>query len=250
MLKNPLEFGSILVTGGSGGLGRALVRNFTAAGFSVWNWDKNPPAKIESGESFVSIDLLSAVRVKEECRSLVENLTSPGQERRLTGFVHCAGYGGPYHKITEVTLEEWDAIFSVNLRSAFQITQTLLPILSTQKFGRLIYIASSLSIKGRALSVAYSASKHGLAGFVKSIAAEWGEFGITANAISPGYIETKMGIREDQVDDHREKILSMTPTKTIASPEEIARVASFLLSDDSRYINGANWAVDGGITAI
>ncbi|EQA46534.1 oxidoreductase, short chain dehydrogenase/reductase family protein [Leptospira broomii serovar Hurstbridge str. 5399] len=250
MLKNPLEFGSILVTGGSGGLGRALVRNFTAAGYSVWNWDKNQPETVQSGESFVPIDLASAVRVREECKSFAKNFASSGEERRLIGFVHCAGYGGPYHKITEVTLEEWDAIFSINLRSAFQITQALLPILSTQRFGRLIYIASSLSIKGSALSVAYSASKHGLAGFVKSVAAEWGEFGITANAISPGYIETKMGIREDQVDDHRKKILSITPTKTIADPEEIARVASFLLSKDSRYVNGANWAVDGGITAI
>ncbi|EQA35976.1 oxidoreductase, short chain dehydrogenase/reductase family protein [Leptospira inadai serovar Lyme str. 10] len=250
MLKNPLEFGSILVTGGSGGVGRALVRNFTAAGFSVWNWDKNPPATIEPGESFVSTDLVSADRVRKECESFVENFVPSEKGRRLIGFVHCAGYGGPYHKITEVTLEEWDAVFSINLRSAFQITQALLPVLSAQKFGRLIYIASSLSVKGSALSVAYSASKHGLVGFVKSIAAEWGEFGITANAISPGYIETKMGIQEDQVDDHRKKILSMTPTKTIADPEEIARVASFLLSNDSHYINGANWAVDGGITAI
>ncbi|HNK56920.1 MAG TPA: SDR family oxidoreductase, partial [Leptospiraceae bacterium] len=99
-------------------------------------------------------------------------------------------------------------------------------------------------------SVAYSSSKHALIGFVKSIADEWGEYGITANAISPGYVDTAMGVQENEVSDHLKKILDKTPSKKIAKPEEISRIVKFLISEESGYINGANIVVDGGITAI
>ncbi|TGL58831.1 SDR family NAD(P)-dependent oxidoreductase [Leptospira sarikeiensis] len=246
----PGNAGTVLVTGGSGGLGRALVSELGNQGYKVINWDLTPPDQVQSHETFLKIDLTSVIELDQACGILKANFRSGASSSRLIGFVHSAGYGGPYHKITEVSLEEWDRIFSINLRSAFQITKSLLSIFTENSFGRLVYIASSLSVQGSALSVAYSSSKHGIIGFMKSIAAEWGEKGITSNAISPGYMETKMGIQEDQVNDHRKKIIEMTPVKKIASPEEIARVVSFLISSGSGYINGANWTVDGGITSI
>ncbi|MEI1279492.1 SDR family oxidoreductase [Leptospira venezuelensis] len=236
---------TILITGGSGGLGRALVSELGNLGYKILNWDLVSPVRLHPNETFQKIDLTSSNELENACKNLQLDTSSS-----IYGFVHCAGYGGPYHKITEVSLEEWDRIFAINLRSAFQITKTLLPVFSTKGLGRFVYIASSLSVQGSALSVAYSSSKHGIIGFMKSIAAEWGEKGITSNAVSPGYMETKMGIQEDQVDDHRKKIIEMTPVKKIASPEEIARVVSFLISSESGYINGANWTVDGGITSI
>ncbi|TGN00147.1 SDR family NAD(P)-dependent oxidoreductase [Leptospira dzoumogneensis] len=236
---------TILITGGSGGLGRALVSELGNSGYKILNWDLVSPDQLHPNETFQKIDLTSSNELENACKSLRSETPSS-----IYGFVHCAGYGGPYHKITEVSLEEWDRIFSINLRSAFQITKTLLPVFGEKGLGRFVYIASSLSVQGSALSVAYSSSKHGIIGFMKSIAAEWGENGITSNAVSPGYMETKMGIQEDQVDDHRKKIIEMTPVKKIASPEEIARVVSFLISSESGYINGANWTVDGGITSI
>lgn len=238
------EMFTILITGGSGGLGRALVSELGNSGYKILNWDLVSPDKLHPNEIFQKIDLTSSNDLENACKNLQSEASS------IRGFIHCAGYGGPYHKITEVSLEEWDRIFFINLRSAFQITKFLLPIFSAQEFGRFVYIASSLSVQGSALSVAYSSSKHGIIGFMKSIAAEWGEKGITSNAVSPGYMETKMGIQEDQVDDHRKKIIEMTPVKKIASPDEIARVVSFLISPESGYINGANWTVDGGITSI
>ncbi|TGK19968.1 SDR family oxidoreductase [Leptospira fluminis] len=250
-MKKSLEFDSILVTGGSGGLGRTLVHNLSEQGYRVWNLDRNPPANIEPGEVFLPADLTSADRIGEACKEFLGTVGEGGMSgRRFCGLVHCAGYGGPYQEITKVSLEEWDIVFSVNIRSAFQITREILPFLAEQKYGRLVYVGSTLSRKGGSLSVAYSSSKHALVGFVKSIAAEWGKFGVTANSVSPGYMNTGMGVREDQVDDHRKKIVSMTPSGTIAEPEEIARVISFLLQPESGYINGADWAIDGGITAI
>ncbi len=233
-------------------MGRALVSSLGDSGYKILNWDLNSPDSILPNELYTSVDLSSAKETDMACGKLrAEYLTNPAnKEYPLIGFIHSAGYGGPYHRITEVSLEEWERIFSINLRSAFQITKSFLPILAEQKYGRLVFIASSLSVQGSDLSVAYSSSKHGMVGFMKSIAAEWGSFGITSNSVSPGYMETKMGIQEDQVSDHRKKIIEMTPTGTIASPMEIARVVRFLVSPESNYINGANWAVDGGITAI
>ncbi|TGL47561.1 SDR family oxidoreductase [Leptospira wolffii] len=250
--KPPEKPGTIIVTGGSGGLGRALVSVLGDSDFEVLNWDLNLPSSPHPKETFSKVDLSSPEEVDQACGILKSNLlsTSSLDKRPLLGFVHCAGYGGPYHKITEVSLQEWERIFSINLRSAFQITKSILPVLAERRYGRLVYIASSLSVQGSGLSVAYSSSKHGLIGFMKSIASEWGHLGITSNAVSPGYMETKMGIQEDQVDDHRRKILDMTPTRTIADPMEIARVVRLLVSFESGYVNGANWAVDGGITAV
>lgn len=244
--KNPNSKRTVLITGASGGLGRALVSLLGDFGYEILNWDLASPDELHPKERFSKVDLRSSTEVE----AAIQNWKSELYHDNVFGFVHCAGYGGPYHKVTEVSLEEWENIFSINLRSAYQITKFLLPVFALRNFGRLVYIASSLSVQGSALSVAYSSSKHGLIGFTKSIAAEWGHAGITSNAVSPGYMETKMGIREDQVSDHRKKIMEMTPTKTIADPSEIARVVQFLLSADSSYINGANWAVDGGITAV
>lgn len=238
----------MILTGGSGGLGRAIVESLVAEGYLVTNLDIQTPKKILSGEFFLQTDLtddenLSASLVQWENSAAAEDFVP-------YGFIHCAGYGGPYHAITEVDLKEWDRIFSINIRSAFRISKLLLPIFKKLQLGRMVFIASSLSLIGSANSVAYSSSKHALIGFVKSLADEWGSFGITSNAVSPGYMETSMGIQEDQVSDHRNKIIGMTPSRKIAMPSEIARVVSFLLKEESSYVNGANWAVDGGITAI
>ncbi|TGM58630.1 SDR family NAD(P)-dependent oxidoreductase [Leptospira adleri] len=239
---------NVILTGGSGGLGRAIVKLLLSEGYSVTNLDLKRPENPFEGEFFIPTDLTRDAELNSSLENWKRYVASENQTPY--GFIHCAGYGGPYHKITEVSEEEWDRIFSINIRSAFLITKWLLPIFINLNLGRLLFVASSLSLKGSANSVAYSSSKHALIGFVRSLADEWGPLGITINAISPGYMETKMGIQEDQVDDHRSKILEMTPSRKIADPMEIARVILFLLSPDSGYINGANWAADGGITAV
>lgn len=239
---------NVILTGGSGGLGRALVESLVTEGYSITNFDVQAPKQILSGEFFIRTDLTNDENLSSSLLQWENSVVSEGWAPY--GFIHCAGYGGPYHTIIEVGSEEWDRIFSINIRSAFLISKTLLPIFKKLNLGRMVFVASSLSLIGAANSVAYSSSKHALIGFVRSLADEWGSFGITSNAVSPGYMETSMGIQEDQVSDHRNKIIDMTPSRRIALPSEIARVVSFLLKEESSYINGANWTVDGGITAI
>ncbi|PJZ83261.1 SDR family NAD(P)-dependent oxidoreductase [Leptospira harrisiae] len=238
----------VLVTGGSGGIGREIVRTLVLAGFSVWNLDKVRPKSPILQETYREVDLAETPFVVE--RSLAKIIEESSGAGELYGIVHSAGFGGPYHPITDVSIEEWESIFRINLGSLFLLSKFLLPIFQKQNFGRIVAIASSLSIVGSANSVAYSSSKHGLVGLIRSIADEWGKFGITANAVSPGYVDTNMGIQEDQIMDHKTKIVNKTPVRRIAEPSEIARVVNFLLQKESGYISGSNWTVDGGLTAI
>ncbi len=238
----------ILVTGGSGGIGREIVRSLVLSGFSVWNLDKVRPESPVLQETYREIDLSEPLFVLE--RNLTKLVSECSQSGEIYGLIHCAGYGGPYQKITDVSLDEWQSIFRINVDSFYILTKLLLPKFKDSKQGRIVAIASSLSLVGSALSVAYSSSKHAIVGFVKSIAHEWGEFGITANCISPGYVETKMGVKENEIADHRQEIINKTPVKRIAEPSEISRVVNFLIQKESGYITGSNWTVDGGITSI
>jgi len=238
----------ILVTGGSGGIGREIVRSLVLSGFSVWNLDRIRPESPVLQETYREVDLSEPLFVLE--RNLTKLVSECSHSGEIYGLVHCAGFGGPYHKITDVGLDEWQSIFRVNVDSLYILSRLILPKLKESNHGRIVAIASSLSIVGSALSVAYSSSKHALVGFVKSIASEWGEFGITANCISPGYVATNMGINEDQIIDHKQEIINKTPVRRIAEPSEISRVVNFLMQKESGYITGSNWTVDGGITSI
>lgn len=232
----------ILLTGGSGGIGSAISKDLIRLGYHVYNLDIDAPNPIQN-ETYFPVDLLDFGKLDKIGWIL-------SQENKLTGFIHCAGFGGPFSDISEFGIPDWDKVFGINIKSAYILLKNLLPSWKYRKYGRFIAVASSQSLVGAKHSVAYSASKHALAGMVKSLADEWGGSGITSNAISPGYVETRMGIQDTQVTGHLEKVLNITPVNRIAQPEEISRVAMFLLSRDSGYINGANWTVDGGITSI
>ncbi|MCZ8343494.1 MAG: SDR family oxidoreductase [Leptospira sp.] len=243
-LKEPI----VLLTGGSGGIGREIVRSLILSGFSVWNLDMVRPESPLLQETYREINLAETPFVLE--RSIQKILNECQSVGEIYGIVHNAGFGGPYHPITDVSIDEWQNIFRVNIDSLFLLSKELLPNFKKNNFGRIIAIASSLSLVGQSNSVTYSSSKHALVGFIKSIADEWGKFGITANCISPGYVDTKMGVKENEVPGHFDEIIQKTPVKRIADPSEIARVVNFLLQKESGYISGANWTVDGGLTAV
>ena len=235
--------GDVLLTGGSGGIGSQIVRSLSGENITVLNLDQKLERELYKNEIFLKIDLSNFSSNQTEYKKIINNLN-------IWNVVHCAGYGGKFVTIDELGMDDWNKIFQINLNSIYQILINFLPLWKKNKYGRFVAIASSLSIVGAKYSVAYSSSKHALLGFTKSVGAEWGEYGITSNSISPGYVETDMGVQELEVGDHRKKILEMTPSKKIAKPEEIARVVQFILDGDSGYINGSNWTVDGGITAI
>lgn len=164
-------------------------------------------------------------------------------------LINNAGIGGPFKKLTETTLGEWTQIFDTNLKSVFLLSRILLPRMKEANYGRIVNIASIYGQYGAKLSSTYIASKHGMVGYTKAIASEWGEYGITCNAILPGFIDTQMGIQENQVSDHHKKVLSITPAKKIGQPADVAELVMYLLGPQSSYMNGACLALDGGITS-
>lgn len=233
--------GDVLITGGMGGIGSSIVESLSTQDIKCLTIDKKLNRKLYKNEEFIEFDLNFPDKISDNCSNVVQNTSN---------FIHCAGFGGPFVDIINLKETDFYKIFNVNIFSSYHIIKELLPGWKLKKYGRFIAIASSLSIVGAKNSVAYTSSKHALLGFVKAIGAEWGEFGITANCISPGYVDTNMGIQEKEVLDHKKKIIDMTPSAKIAKPKEISRVVSFLLDEESDYINCANWTVDGGITAI
>jgi 3-hydroxybutyrate dehydrogenase len=161
--------------------------------------------------------------------------------------------------VEEFPQEKWDQIIAINLSSAFHTTRAALPLMKTKKWGRIINTASAHALIASPFKSAYVAAKHGIAGFTKSVALETARFGITANAICPGYVWTPLverqipdtmaarGLTREQVIN--DVLLAAQPTKQFVTVEEVAALAVYLAGDMARSITGSIISIDGGWTA-
>jgi 3-hydroxybutyrate dehydrogenase len=160
--------------------------------------------------------------------------------------------------VEEFPIEQWDTIIAINLTSAFHTTRAAVPGMKRRKWGRLINICSAHSLRASPFKTAYVSAKHGLAGFTKTVALELAEHGITANAISPGFVWTPLV--EKQIPDlaksenitleeAKKQVLSRQPTNQFVTVEQVAALAAFLASEAAASITGANYSIDGGWTA-
>ena len=161
--------------------------------------------------------------------------------------------------VEEFPVAKWDAIIAINMSSAFHGTRMAVPYMKSKKWGRIINVASAHALVASPFKSAYVASKHGIMGFTKTIALEVAEYGITVNAICPGYVLTPLvekqipdtakarGITEEQV--KRDVLLAAQPTKQFVTTEQVAGTALFLCSDAAASITGTNISVEGGWTA-
>ena len=132
----------------------------------------------------------------------------------------------------EVSDDEWYSIMNTNLKSVFNLSRFLLPEMKKIQFGRIVNIASIQGYLGASLSSTYVASKHGIIGYTRAIAAEWGAYGVTCNAICPGYVNTPMGAQDSKQENHRLKIIDKIPLHRIAEPDEIAHCVNYLISKE------------------
>jgi 3-hydroxybutyrate dehydrogenase len=160
--------------------------------------------------------------------------------------------------VEEFPIEQWDSIIAINLTSAFHTTRAAVPGMKKRKWGRIINICSAHSLRASPFKCAYVSAKHGLSGFTKTVALELAEHGVTANAISPGFVWTPLVekqlpeiVKTEHItlEQAKNEVLSRQPTKEFVTVDQVAALAAFLASEVAASITGANYSIDGGWTA-
>ncbi|MCC7161981.1 MAG: SDR family oxidoreductase [Anaerolineae bacterium] len=242
----------VLITGGGSGIGRAAARLFAAEGASVVVADLDANA----GQAIVSelsahggtaMDVQVDITRADSVAAMVQS--SIGRFRQIDALFHSAGIFET-GLITEVDEAHWDRVINVNLKGTFLTLQAVVPMMLRQKRGAIVTMGSIAGLVVFPNNPAYIASKAGVLMLTKAIARDYGEQGIRANVICPGPVEGPMMDRViSKAADPNAELNSLTERvllKRFASPEEIARVALFLCSEDSSYITGESILVDGG----
>ena len=241
--------GIALVTGGTGGLGSSICRQLSADGFTVVaNYIKPEEEKAKAWlaaerEAGRDIHIAEAdVSNYESCVSMIEKIKK--EVGAVSVLVNNAGItkDGVFKKMP---LENWTAVLNVNLNSVFNVTRPVVDDMLATGWGRVINISSVNGQKGQFGQTNYSAAKAGMHGFTKALAQETAAKGITVNTISPGYIGTEMVMAIKQ--EVRDQIVSTIPVGRLGKPEEIAKLVSYLASDDAAFITGSNIAINGGL---
>lgn len=243
-----LEGKVALITGAARGIGKALAVKFAQEGADIAFTDL---VIDETGKETENEIASYGVKVKAYASNAADfNQTKEVVDQvkndfgRIDILVNNAGItkDGLMMRMTEA---QWDAVIAVNLKSAFNFINAVLPIMLRQKGGSIINMASVVGVHGNAGQSNYAASKAGLIALAKSIAQEVGSRGIRANAIAPGFIETAMTAALP--DDVRAEWIKNIPLRRGGQPEDIANVATFLASDLSSYVTGQVIQVDGGM---
>src|SRR5258706_8740569 len=240
-----------LVTGGSRGLGLQIAEALSEMGAKVAITARKKDeldsalSHLKGGKAFVS-----DIGKRESITPLVDDVVK--QCGRIDILVNNAGatWGAPAE---DHPLEAWDKLVNVNLTGLFVLSQQIAKrSMIPAKWGRIINTAS---VAGLAASdprvvktVAYNATKHGLVGLTRQLAAEWGEHGITVNAICPGFFPSKM--TRATLDTLGKLVIEVTPTGRLGNEEDLKGLAALLASEASRHITGQAIAVDGGATII
>ncbi|MGA2867271.1 MAG: 3-oxoacyl-[acyl-carrier-protein] reductase [Verrucomicrobiota bacterium] len=236
-----------LVTGASRGIGKAICLALASEGADIVavdikaEWLEETKRAIEAGGR-KCLALAADVSKHSEVKQAVD--AALAQMGRVDILVNNAGITRD-NLLLRMTEAEWDAVLSVNLKGAFNCTRAVVRAMVKQRYGRIINISSVIGLRGNAGQANYAASKAGLIGLTKASAQELASRQITVNAIAPGFIETQM--TQKIPEESRKRLLELIPQKKLGQPEDVARLAVFLASDDASYITGEVIRVDGGM---
>jgi len=239
-----------VITGGSSGIGLAVVKKLLSQHYTVINFDITPPSDTQEGE-FYSVDITQPTLVKE----VIENIVK--KHKRIDYLFSNAGihYSG---NLEQTSLEVIDNVINVNLKGALYILKFVLPFMRTQKFGRIVLNSSDQALVGKANSTIYGTTKAAIAQLAKSIAVDYSKYNININAICPGTIETPFYHQaverycdrsgEDLSKVHQEEAQQQLLNR-LGQPEEVANLVAFLFSHEANFMTGGYISIDGGYTA-
>ena len=237
----------VFVTGSSGGIGAAICKKFKENNYSLI-LTSSSEKKIEDlkniygdNHSYYSLDLSDA-------DNLQDNLNIISKDHKdISVIVNNAGITDD-SLVIRMSNENWSKVIQTNLNSNYQIIKTLLPNMLSNKYGKIIGISSIVGSTGNPGQANYVASKSGMVGLYKSIALEVAKRNINVNTISPGFISTIM--TDTLKDEQKEVYLSRIPMSRFGKPEDVANLVYFLSSDDSSYITGQNFHINGGMLMV
>jgi NAD(P)-dependent dehydrogenase (short-subunit alcohol dehydrogenase family) len=236
------------VTGGGSGIGEAIVKRIASEGAQV---------------AVLDVDLANAERVAAEAgsaRAYHADVTDAAQmmavfdqivaeHGKLDGAVNNAGIGGPFIPTADYPLDWWNRTLAINLTGVFHSMRAELPHMVKAERGNIVNMSSICGFVGQAGTAAYVATKHGVIGLTKTVALEYGTQGIRCNAVCPTYVQTPLTLAELKDPAIWTELDGKHATGHCATPEDVAAMVAFLLSDDARSVTGSAHLVDGGITA-
>ncbi len=237
-----------LVTGGARGIGAAITEMLAASGAAVaagYSRGKESAEKFSrqmAGKGATVSIHQGRVDDADDCNRVAKEVLD--RFGRIDYLVNNAGITVD-KTVRKMTVDDWHQVLDVNLSGAFQMTKAVLEHMIERGSGRIVNISSVIGETGNIGQANYAASKAGLFGFTKSLALEMAQRGITVNCVAPGFIETEMVAAIPEV--ALSKLVEKIPQRRLGRPEEVARVVRFLLEDESNYITGAVYSINGGL---
>jgi acetoacetyl-CoA reductase len=245
-MKQGITQRTALVTGGTGGIGTAIVRYLALQGHRVAT-NYRDEAKAAAWREDMIRDGIDVVMVPGDVADPVSAATMVRSIEDLAGpieiLINNAGItrDTTFHKMD---FQQWTDVVNTNLNAVFNVTRPVIEGMRSRQWGRIVQISSINGQKGQYGQANYAAAKAGMHGFTISLAQENARFGITVNTVSPGYVGTDLVMAVP--DDIRQKIIAQIPVGRLGRPEEIAHAVAFLTSEDSSWITGSNLAINGG----
>lgn len=251
-MKIDFDNRTVIVTGGGHGLGREMCRTFSELGARVWTCDLDEEnlGKTRDLTGQTCQTRVVDVRDREGVALFVEEAVA--RTGQVSVLVNNAGgvVGQVGRAIEEVSLEEWQVIFDVNLTGAFNFSQAVTPGMKAGKGGRIVNISSGAGLRVSLTGIqAYASAKAGLIGLTRQLAHELGPFGITVNCVAPGFIRCNPTTErqwQSYGEEGQEELVESIATRRLGRPEDIAHAVLFFASDYASWITGQTLSVDGG----
>jgi 3-oxoacyl-[acyl-carrier protein] reductase len=236
--RNTFDNQVIVITGAASGIGKAAAQLIASRGATVISLDLNKDGLAGSTESY-QLDVSDQVAVFKVIADI------QNKHKRIDALINCAGYPGPTTEFVEdIKWADYEKVMAVNLYGAIWLTQAVLPIMKSQKYGRIVQVASIAGKEGNPKMAPYNTSKSGLIGFVKGVAKEVATLGITVNALAPAVIKTPLN--ENTSEEMLKYMVVKIPAGRLGEVGEVAEIISFMASKACSFTTGFTFDISGG----